>query len=51
MFKCEWLKKLLGFKKECCCHSEKMVNNNQENTAFNSQANLENKDGNKVDNQ
>ncbi|MDD3285199.1 MAG: hypothetical protein PHG95_00960 [Patescibacteria group bacterium] len=21
MFKCEWLKKLLGMKKECCCHS------------------------------
>jgi hypothetical protein len=23
MFKCTWLKKLLGMKNECCCNSEK----------------------------
>jgi hypothetical protein len=23
MCKCEWLKKLLGMKKDCCCHAEK----------------------------
>ncbi|MDD2681232.1 MAG: hypothetical protein PHE20_04040 [Patescibacteria group bacterium] len=22
MFKCGWLKKLLGLNKECCCHAE-----------------------------
>jgi len=30
MFKCAWLKKLLGLKDECCCHGEedhKAVNN------------------------
>ena len=30
MFKCEWLKKLLGLKKECCCHPAQPVTNNQE---------------------
>ncbi|MCF7859995.1 hypothetical protein K9M09_00015 [Patescibacteria group bacterium] len=30
MCKCEWLKKLLGLKKECCCHTKKSAPVNSE---------------------